>query len=235
MLSDQHTLIPRSLLSFLLLGIIYQTRFQSRTDWSSLADIFSTEHMTTKFVETGKIIENSLHVQRSKEEYQPELRMLGALGPNRLLRIIDDETIIFRPTKGQFSLDEFYLYPCEIDYGLYRHLPPFAAQVLSPFEYYFEVNCRNLDIFNRNVTLIKPTITTHVGALGVRSISIEAGSLHQPTVVRIDFSPQSLVEINLMTQELILTCSDRGHECARFLFNDVADNLENIFNFTSRY
>lgn len=191
--------------------------------------------MTAKFVENGRIIENSLHVQRSKEDHQLELRMLGAMGPKRLLRVIDDETIIFRPTSGQFNLNEFYLYPYEIDYGPYRHLPPFAAQVLSPFEYYFEVDCRNLVISNRNVTLLKPTITTHVGALGVRSISIDAGSLHQPTVVRIDFSLQSLIEINLMTQELILNRLDRGHECARFLFIDVADNLETIFNFTSRY
>lgn len=234
MLSNQYTLIPKSLLSFLLLGIIYQTRFQSRTDWSSLGDIFSTKYITTRFITNGKIIDNSLHVRRSKKEYQEELCLLGALGPNRLLRTLDDETIIFRPIKGEFNLNEFYLYPHEIDFGLYRHLPPFAAQVLSPFEDYFELDCRNFEVSERKVTLHKPTITTHVGSISARLISIDTGNFHQPTVLRIDFSHHPLIEINLMTQQLILTSSARHQEHIKLSFTDVADSLETIFDFASR-
>jgi hypothetical protein len=229
MLTKDQQRAQHSVLGLVLLGILYQRNFMLREDWMSLKNLFSQRHLSSEFCNAGRITGDVMRIALGSQVDQRVFNFLGAIGETRLQRKIEGNEIIFTQTKGELNIANFYLYPHEIDYGPYRHLPPCVAQVLHPFEDYFELQVSSWDFIKRRAILYCPVLQTNETQYRLQQIQMEFGGQHEVVCITINWHANLQTDINIAEEKLIIHYFQHGQSCELIVgFADIPLSLEAI-------
>jgi hypothetical protein len=229
MLTKDRLKAQNGILGLLLLGIIYQRNFKQRQDWMTLENLFSMRHLSSEFRKAGHIKDESMRIVFNDKPNQRIYDFLGAIGANRIQRKIEDDNIVFKQTEGSFDVANFYLYPHEIDFGPYRHMPPCIGQVFHPFEDYFEIQTHEVDFSNRTAALINPVILTGDTDYRLQKICLFFGEHFEIIRMYIDWHENLQTDIDISGQVLIVSYAQRGqHHQLKVNFSELATSLEEI-------
>jgi hypothetical protein len=200
------------ILGLLLLGVIYQLNFKQRQDWVTLENLFSMRNLSSEFRKAGLIKDETMSIVFGDKPNQRIYDFLGAIGPNRLQRKIEGENIVFTQAKGPFDVANFYLYPHEVDFGPYRHLPPFLGQVFHPFEDYFEIQTDEVDFSDRTAILSNPMVLTRDTDYRLQKICLLFGEYFEVLRVVVDWHENLQTDIDIKRQALIICYGQHGQK-----------------------
>jgi len=229
MLTKEHQKAQNGILGLFLLGIIYQFNFKNRQDWTSLENFFSVRNLSSEFRRVGKIEGDSMRVILGDMPNQRIYDFLGAVGERRLIRKIDDGSIVFKQAEGKFDVANFYLYPHEIDFGSYRHLPPYLGQVFHPFEDYFEIKIEEVIFTDRSAALKNPVLLIENFDYRLQNISLFFGKYFEVDRIIIDWHKNLQTEIDVSGKELIIKYAQQEEHCKlNVKFTEIASSLEEI-------
>ena len=229
MLTIEHQKAQNGILGLFLLGIIYQFNFKNRQDWITLENFFSVRNLSSEFRRVGQIEGDSMRIILGETPNQRIYDFFGAAGARRLQRKVHDGSIVFKQAEGKFDVANFYLYPHEIDFGAYRHLPPYLGQVFHPFEDYFEIKIDEVVSTDRSSVLNNPVLITENTDYRLQNISLFFGEYFEVARIIIDWHENLRTEIDFSGKALIISYAQRGkHYKLDVKFTEIAVSLEEI-------